>query len=101
VDTYWQNGISACAVCDGSSPLFRNKPVAGAPRGGWRPAAARAGALMMMSAADGAAGRQLAQAGGTHQQRPACAAVIGGGDVAMEEALFLAKYASKVYIVHR
>ena len=24
---YWQRGISACAVCDGALPLFRNKPL--------------------------------------------------------------------------
>mmetsp|Transcript_254 Transcript_254/g.589 ORF Transcript_254/g.589 Transcript_254/m.589 type:complete len:411 (-) Transcript_254:923-2155(-) len=54
-DQYWNNGISACAICDGASPLVRNHPVA----------------------------------------------VIGGGDAAMEEALFLTKYASTVYIIHR
>ncbi|MFP4330509.1 MAG: thioredoxin-disulfide reductase [Alkalispirochaetaceae bacterium] len=26
-ETYWQKGISACAVCDGALPLFRNKPL--------------------------------------------------------------------------
>jgi thioredoxin reductase (NADPH) len=27
-DKLWQNGISACAVCDGALPIFRNKPLA-------------------------------------------------------------------------
>ena len=27
-DTYWQQGISACAVCDGAVPIFRNNPLA-------------------------------------------------------------------------
>jgi thioredoxin reductase (NADPH) len=44
-ETYWQNGISACAVCDGAVPIFRNKPLA----------------------------------------------VIGGGDSAAEEAIYLTK----------
>lgn len=24
-ETYWQQGISACAICDGALPYFRNK----------------------------------------------------------------------------
>ncbi|KAH9897559.1 hypothetical protein F4778DRAFT_240191 [Xylariomycetidae sp. FL2044] len=26
-EKYWQQGISACAVCDGAVPIFRNKPL--------------------------------------------------------------------------
>ncbi len=26
-DTFWQRGMSACAVCDGALPIFRNKPL--------------------------------------------------------------------------
>lgn len=52
---FWQKGVTACAVCDGAMPLFRNQKLY----------------------------------------------VIGGGDTAVEEALFLTKFGSRVYIVHR
>lgn len=52
---FWQKGVTACAVCDGAMPIFRDKPLY----------------------------------------------VVGGGDSACEEALFLTKYGSRVFLVHR
>jgi thioredoxin reductase (NADPH) len=52
---FWQKGVTACAVCDGAAPIFRDKDLY----------------------------------------------VFGGGDTAVEEAVFLTKFGKKVYLVHR
>lgn len=52
---FWSRGISACAICDGATPVFRNAEIA----------------------------------------------VIGGGDSAAEEAVYLTKYGSHVHLLVR
>lgn len=54
-DRFWSAGISACAICDGASPGFKNQPLA----------------------------------------------VVGGGDTAVEEALYLTKYGSHIHLLVR
>lgn len=54
-DEYWSKGISACAICDGASPLFKGQVLA----------------------------------------------VVGGGDTATEEAIYLTKYARHVHLLVR
>lgn len=53
--TFWSRGISACAICDGATPLFRGAPLV----------------------------------------------VIGGGDTAAEEAIYLTKYGDHVHMLVR
>jgi thioredoxin reductase (NADPH) len=52
---YWNSGMSACAICDGASPLFKNAPLV----------------------------------------------IIGGGDTAAEEAVYLTKYGTHVHMLVR
>lgn len=52
---FWSRGISACAICDGASPLFKDQELA----------------------------------------------VVGGGDTATEEAVYLTKYGKHVHLLVR
>jgi len=54
-ERFWNAGISACAICDGATPQFRDVDLA----------------------------------------------VVGGGDSACEEAVYLTKYASRVHLIVR
>jgi thioredoxin reductase (NADPH) len=54
-ERFWSQGISACAICDGATPQFRQAELA----------------------------------------------VVGGGDSACEEAVYLTKYGSKVHLIVR
>lgn len=54
-EEFWSRGISACAICDGASPLFKGQALA----------------------------------------------VVGGGDTATEEAIYLTKYARHVHLLVR
>ena len=54
-EIFWSKGISACAICDGATPQFRDAELA----------------------------------------------VVGGGDSACEEAVYLTKYGSKVHLIVR
>jgi thioredoxin reductase (NADPH) len=52
---FWNKGITSCAVCHGSLPIYRDQPLF----------------------------------------------VVGGGDTAMEDALYLSNFTNDVYIIHR
>jgi thioredoxin reductase (NADPH) len=54
-ERFWSRGISACAICDGATPQFRDAQLA----------------------------------------------VVGGGDSACEEAMYLTKYGSQVHLIVR
>ncbi|KAK9125221.1 hypothetical protein Scep_014067 [Stephania cephalantha] len=54
-EEFWSRGISACAICDGASPLFKGQVLA----------------------------------------------VVGGGDTATEEALYLTKYGRHIHLLVR